>query len=405
MMNQNLRYAFLTFFILLFIYACEQKAKVVTSESVGLSSDTIKVAELRMQQYIDSGKLAGISTVVLKNGITIQRANFGFKDIDNQKPVTDSTIFRIFSMTKPITTVALMMLYDEGKFKLDDPVSMYIPEFGQTMVHQFDGTSHTFVPQEPQMTIRHLLTHTSGLSYGWENTYVDSLLRASNASGWDGVLADKIKILAGIPLNFQPGSQYKYGLSIDVAGYIVEVLSGVPLDEYFQSKIFDPLKMDDTGFYVPEEDHDRLTVVYSKSDSGTLVVNINSFTEIVKKPVTLFSGGGGLVSTMDDYMRFCMMMLNKGELEGVRLLKASTLELIMTDQLPEGTPYNENEGYGLGGAVNYKTGEYSWGGAASTSFTIYPKNEMIIITYAQLMPSDFTYANEFKSIVRRGLLN
>jgi len=401
-MKHKLKHMIMAVLFTAYLFSC---TRTVTPESVGLSSDTLKAAEQAMQTYIDDGKLAGISTMIIKNGVTIERANFGFADLEQQKAVNDSTIFRIFSMTKPITAVALMTLYEEGKFKLDDPVSKYIPEFTQTMVHKLEDGEHKMVPQEQPMTIRHLLTHTSGLSYGWENTYVDSLVRAANASGWDGVLADKMKILAGLPLNFQPGSQYKYGLSIDVAGYLVEVLSGAPLDEYFQKVIFDPLKMDDTGFYVPEEDHERLTLVYTKNDSAGLVANVNGFTEIVKKPVTLFSGGGGLVSTMDDYKRFCMMLLNGGELDGVKILERSTVDLIMTNQLPDGTPYNEKEGYGLAGAVNFETGEYSWAGAASTNFWIDRKNDMIIITYAQLMPSDFTYANEFRNIVRSGLLN
>ncbi len=394
---------FLGFLILL--VSCNQNFKIVAPKSVGLASDKLEIAENKMQEYIDDGKLAGISTLVMKNGKIVQRANFGFADIQNQKSIEDNTIFRIFSMTKPVTAVALMTLYDEGKFQLDDKVSKYIPEFKETKVYTAEGDSHTLEDQTEEMSIRHLLTHTSGIPYGWDpNSYVDSLYRVSGASGWDATIGEKVKIIAGLPLKFQPGTKWHYGLSIDVAGYLVEILSGMPLDQYFKSRLFDPLEMEDTGFYVPEEKHHRLSEVYHIDKEGNLKGAEGDFKNAFKKPVTLFSGGGGLVSTMDDYLKFCMMLLNGGELKGVRILEEKTVQMIMADQLPKAAYFREGSGHGLAGAVKLDNGEYSWAGAASTNFWINPQDEMIVITYTQLMPSNYEYAYAFKKLVEEALI-
>jgi len=391
---------FLLLGLIVIVASCGYNSdKIAAPESVGLSSDSLKVAESKMQEYIDNGKLAGISTLVLKDGKIVQRANFGFADIKTLKPIKDNTVFRIFSMTKPITAVALMILYDEGRFQLDDKVSKYIPEFKDTKVYQKHGDSFQLVPQENEMTIRHLLTHTSGFSYGWSKSYVDSLYWATGANGWEGTLSEKIMMLAGLPLNFQPGTQYCYGLSIDVAGYLVEVLSGMPLDEYFKSHIFDPLKMDDTGFFVPKEKLDRFSDVFHYNQDGRLAGADGYYKKAFKSPVTLFSGGGGLVSTISDYARFCMMLLNEGELDGVRVLSEKATQLIMSNQLPDNVKYGKSNAYGLGGAIDIETGEYSWAGMASTNFWINPENSMVIITYAQLIPGDHSYAYIFKDMV------
>jgi CubicO group peptidase (beta-lactamase class C family) len=242
--------------------ACNPAQKVVSPESVGLNGDSLKLAETLMQKYVDEGKLAGISTMVIKNGQMVERANFGYADLETKKPVEDNTIFRIFSMTKPVTAVALMMLFEEGKFQLDDKISKFIPEFAGTMVYKSVDKSFTLEKPVNEITVRHLLTHTSGISYGWEpKSYVDSLYRVAKVGGWDATIGEKVKALAGLPLNFQPGTEWKYGLSIDVAGYLVEVLSGMPLDIYMKTRIFDPLKMEDTGFFVLEEKLGRLAQI------------------------------------------------------------------------------------------------------------------------------------------------
>ena len=388
--------------LLVLIASGGQGSLTTTPETVGLSSDTLALAAQKMQEYIDNGKLAGIATLVMKDGKIVHREEFGFANIEEQKPVVENSIFRIFSMTKPITAVALMTLYDEGKFELDHKLSRYIPEFADVMV--YNPETESLDPQENELTIRHLLTHTSGIVYGWGQSYVDSLYRTTGVGAWDSAtIGDKVKIMTGLPLKFQPGSAWEYGLSIDVAGYLVEVLSGVPLDEYFKSKIFEPLHMDDTGFYVPEEKLDRFTEVYYLDGEGDLKTG-GFMGEAFKKPTVLFYGGAGLVSTMDDYLSFCRMLLNGGTLNGVQILEESTVKMIMSDQLPETASYREGNGYGLAGQVNLESGAYSWAGAASTNFWIDPSNQMIIITYAQLMPGDHSYAYEFNNIVKRALI-
>lgn len=391
--------------VIVFFSACSQNNKVTSPESVGISSDTLLLADKKLQEYIDEGKLAGISTMVVKNGVVVQNEYYGYADLESKKPVDEHTLFRIFSMTKPVTSVALMTLYDEGKFKLDDKLSSYIPEFRDVKVYTRNDNGFTLEPQENEMSIRHLLTHTSGITYGWDpNSYVDSLYRITNVGDWDSTtIGDKVKKLAELPLKHQPGTTYEYSLSIDVAGYLVEVISGMPLDEFFRIKILDPLKMNHTGFYVPEDHLESFAQIYSVDSVGELQVN-GFISQAFKRPTIQFWGGAGLVSNLSDYTRFCRMLLNGGELDGVRILKEETVTLIMSDQSPEGVSFWEDTSYGLGGSVNLKTGEYSWGGAAATKFWIDPKNDMVIVTYTQLMPSNDSYAKDFKDIVLRALM-
>jgi len=391
--------------LLVLMVSCNLNNKTVVPEKLGLSSDTLLQTIQKMNDFVENGKVAGISLMVLKNGKVAMRANTGFADTENQKPIEDNSIYRIYSMTKPITAAALMTLYDEGKFNLDDKLSKYIPEFDGAMVYTPGEAGPTLEPQVEELTVRHLLTHTSGIPYGWDpNAYVDSLYRAVGVSGWNGTIGEKVKQLATLPLKSQPGTKWEYGLSIDVAGYLVEVLSGMPLDTFFKTRIFEPLKMDDSGFFVPEGKHERLAEVYNTGRDGSIKKSVNPNGDNFKKPATLFSGGGGLVSTMDDYARFCSMLLNGGELDGVRILKEQTVDLILTNQLPAPAPYRNGYGYGLAGEVNLETGVYSWSGAASTNFWIDRENNMIILVFAQLMPSNSKYATELKEIVNRALI-
>jgi len=400
--------------LILFTISCKQGEKPLSPEDVGMSSDTLAYATGRMQSYIDEGKLAGIAVRTIKDGSVVQDEQFGYANIENDVPIVDNTIYRIFSMSKPVTTVALMTLYDEGKFKLDDKVSDHIPEFAETKVYTPDEDGFSLEPQENEMTIRHLLTHTSGLTYGWEpGSYVDSLYNASGVINWDEPIGDKVKQLATLPLKYQPGTRWEYGLSIDVVGYLVEVLSGFPLDEYLKNEVFDPLEMDDTGFYVPEEKHSRLACIYTRNEEGQLMKLQGTlgatdaeadFNDIFKSPVVHFSGGGGLVSTVDNYESLCRMLLNGGELNGIRILEESTVKMIMSDQLPEGVAYNKGYGYGLGGQYELESGSYSWGGAASTNFVVNPSHELIVLAFTQFMPSDYTYFLDYVGIVSRAII-
>jgi CubicO group peptidase (beta-lactamase class C family) len=394
-------FSFLVSAFLMMQFACTTTGKKGFDNNAGLSGDSLYAAVDNVQLYVDSGKLSGVSLMVIRNNETALRKNIGFADIQNDLKIEDNTIFRIFSMTKPITAVALMTLYDEGKFKLDDKVSDFIPEFAETKV--YNAETKSLEPQNTPMTIRHLLTHTSGLTYGWDQkAYVDSLYRVTGAAGWDGVIGDKVKILAGIPLKHQPGTTYEYSVSIDVAGYLVEVLSGMPLDKYMKTKIFDPLKMEDTGFYVPEEKHNRFAAVYTLRNDSLQEQASNGMN--FKVPATLFSGGGGLVSTIGDYAKFAQMLLNDGEFEGVRILNKSTVELMMTNQLPAGVNYENGGSYGLGGSVNPDKGHYGWSGAASTHFVVDKKNNMVIIALTQYMPFNIEYALKFVDKVENAII-
>lgn len=394
------------FLVLSILFMGCSSPKKSTPEALGISSELLNAAQAEMQKSIDDGKLVGFSTMVIKNGQVVQRANLGFADKEANKPMADKIIFRMFSMTKPVTAVALMKLFDEGKFQLDDKVSKFIPEFANIKVYTPNESGFTLEEQENEMTIRNLLTHTSGISYGWDYpSYVDSIYRARKVGGWDGTIGEKVKLLGDIPLNFQPGTQWKYGLSIDVAGYLVEILSEMPLDEYFKAAIFEPLGMDDAGFFVPEEKHDRLCALYTVDKEGKLKADDGPMTDGFKNPVTLFSGGGGMVATIEDYARFCKMLLNGGELEGTRILSPEATQLILSNQLPETAEYeNGKAGYGLAGAVQFDDGEYSWAGMASTNFWINPEKQMIIITGTQLLPSDYTFGNAYKDLVEKAII-
>ena len=391
--------AILLALVLIISFSCNQ----ATVNVAGLSVDTLNLADAKMQSYVDEGKLSGISVLVIKDGKPVHQGSFGLAHLEENRVLEEDAIFRIYSMSKPITAAALMTLYDEGKFQLDDPVATYIPEFEDTKVW-VDGEE---VAQNESLTIRHLLTHTAGFCYGWDVSHVDSLYAQASPGGlWGlGTLEKAIKVLADIPLKNQPGSKYEYSVSIDVAGYLVEVLSGLPFDEFLQTRLFDPLGMDDTGFEVPEEEFDRLAMIYTKNQQSEELTPVEELTKGVMQKVTLFSGGGGLASTIGDYGKFGQMLLNGGELNGNRVLEESTVKLIMSDQMPSTATFQEGFGYGLGGSVNLKTSEYSWGGMASTLFVADPVNDMVILAFTQYIPyMGEPFATEFHELVRKALV-
>jgi len=397
---------FLCFGILFLVSSCE--TKIVTPQSVGLSEDSLKIATQRLHNYVDDGKLSGTFVRIIKEGKVVYNDRYGLIDIAKNKPVEDESLYRIFSMTKPVTAVAIMTLHDQGKLNLDDKVSKYIPEFSNTQVYENIDGKHTTIPQKKQLTIRHLLTHTSGIPYGWEWSYIDSIYNAKQHMRKDWTIEEMTKDIATIPLKFQPGTQYNYGLGIDVAGYIVEVVSGMKLDTYFKSAIFDPLAMDDTRFYVPKEKKERLTELYTRDENDKLTIVED---KVIKErigagvPPKLLLGGAGLISSMGDYEKFCRMLLNKGKLNGKRILSERAAEIVMTDQNPEGFMGDPGMGHGLSGTVNLESGEYSWGGAAKTSFWINPTHDLIVICFTQLFSKPSEYAQEFKAAVDRAIID
>jgi len=372
-----------------------------------------------MQKYVDEKKLPGMITMVARHGKVVSFEKYGLMDVG--KPMQLNSIFRIASMTKPVTSVAAMILYDEDYFQLDDPVSKYIPEFKDLKVFSsIDKNGINLVDQAKPMTIRNLLMHTSGLASGGENTPVDSMYRAANLS--DGTLKDMIHKLAKIPLLYQPGSRWNYSRSSDVLAYLVEVISGKPFDVFLKERIFKPLKMEETGFYVPVEKLNQVAAVYSFADSVGIKVIMKPDTNNISTQVKFLSGNGGLVSTATDYMIFSLMLLKKGVFNGTRILKSKTVELMTSDQIsnermPDDSffePLLSGMGFGFGFAVlkennqsNFigSAGSYWWAGSANTYFYIDPQRDLILIFMTQFVPN-FYYpvCKEFRELVYKSIV-
>ena len=398
--------------------------KAINPEKLGLSKEKLMAMEnFFKEKYIQNGKLAGIQTLVARKGKVVHFKSTGLRDVENNKKIEKDTIFRIYSMTKPITSVALMQLFEQGLFQLADPVSKFLPEFKNPKVFLSGSYPHFMTsPAEREITVRDLLTHTAGLTYGFHyRTNVDHAYRKV----WSGPRGDNTdfsfppldlenfsKSIASLPLEFSPGDKWNYSVATDICGRLVEVLSDMTLDAYFSKYIFKPLKMKDTSFYVPKNKLSRFAACYERTpkeylrlqDSGDAKSGYSSM------PLHL-SGGGGLVSTTEDYFNFCQMLLDGGLFEGKRLLSRKTIELMTSNHLPEnqdmvtmGSEGSFSEirykgvGFGLGFGVNIdladtqnsgSVGSYNWGGAASTFFWVDPKEELICILMTQLMPSGY----------------
>ncbi|HUF75345.1 MAG TPA: serine hydrolase domain-containing protein [Longimicrobiales bacterium] len=368
-----------------------------TPEEVGMSSERLARLHDAMQQLVDEGRLAGITTMIARRGRIVDFQTFGYRDLEEQDPMAEDDIFRIYSMSKPITGVALMTLYEEGAFQLSDAVEEYIPELSDLQVVRSWGPNGPVLEEaDHPMTIRELMSHTAGLAYGiGAPGPVDSMYAARGVLARDQTLEDMIDKLAGMPLRHQPGTQWFYSIAVDVQGYLVEVLSGQPFDEFLEERLFGPLGMVDTGFHVPEEDHDRFAEYYRYDDAGGLVAQPATGAPGSRPyldPTTFFSGGGGLVSTTMDYMRFSQMLLNGGELDGVRILSPTTVALMSRNQMPrEAAERAPGVGFGLDfnvvldpiGKEYVSVGEFSWGGAAGTWFWIDPVEELVFVGMIQ----------------------
>lgn len=397
----------LTLSVILPYAGLARELPVTSPEDVGMSSEKLAQIKPAVQALVDNKKIAGASVIVARKGKIALFETFGMMDQKAKKPMQPDTIFRIYSMSKSITSVAAMMLYEEGKLKLDDPVSKYIPEFKSLKVYAESGNHSN---QVRQMSIRDLFRHTSGLTYGFfGNTPVDKMYMARNVSAWDSSLQDMINKLSKIPLLYQPGTKWHYSVSTDVLGYLVQEVSGQSLDKFFKKRIFKPLKMKDTAFRVPAKKTERFAACYGPKPTGGLrVIDEPSESRYLKKP-SILSGGGGLVSTARDYMRFCQMLLNKGQLDGKRLLRPDTVEMMTKNQLPDAVRRNNDGGFGLGFSVRlkdgkYPKGEYGWGGMASTHFWISPKDELIVIALSQYIPYSARLENTVKPIVYDSIL-
>ncbi len=391
--------------------------EIVEPSDVGFSSEKLGLITEAMQGFVERGDLSGMVTLIARDGKILAFEAVGKQDVDSGTPMAKDSIFRIYSMSKPITNVAAMTLVEQGKFDLDDPISKYLAEFQQMKVYVEGAQDQSeYADLEREITVRDLMRHTSGFSYGFfGDTPVDQLYRSRRVLRPDASLEEFAATLGEIPLLYQPGTRFHYSVSTDVLGYLVEVVSGVPFDQYLETTIFEPLGMVDTGFDVPQEKLSRFTTNYGKSEEGELRSIDRPSSSRFSRPATLFSGGGGLVSTALDYLRFTEMLRNGGELDGVRILQRESVAEMTRDQLstdsnpiPVRGPYAHGLGFGVlldnrntGGSV----GEFQWGGAASTIFWVDPVEELSVIVMTQFMPSrTYPLRSTFKNLVYDALV-
>ena len=378
-------------------------------ENVGMSTSRLERIAPVMQRWVDDGKIPGALTMIARKGRLVHFEKVGMQDVATAKPIEFDTILRIYSMTKPITSIAVMMLYEEGHFQLGTPVSELIPAFKDMQVYTEGGAA--IVDAETEMTVKHLLTHTSGLIYGGDGEHPIHQ-RYRDANYYQGDLANMANELGNIPLLHNPGAAWNYGMSTDVLGYLVEVVSGMPFAEFLKTQILEPLGMVDTAFSVPDEKADRYMTLYEPSEDDGIQVLENA--PVSSGPRSFFhSGGAGLQSTAADYLRFCQMLLNDGELDGVRLLGRKTVELIRVNHISDDWQPLERTGcgFGLGFAVVMDVAEthgpgsegtYSWGGLASTTFWIDPVEDLIGILMTQLI-GDSPFHAQFRVLTYQAI--
>lgn len=390
-------------------------------EDAGISSERLLRVRALLQRHIDQGNIAGSVSLIARKGRLVHLEALGFADKDSKKPLKTDSIFRLASMTKPITSVAVMMLLEEGRFILNDPISRFLPEFKNPKVavanrpHERADGGFSVVPANREITIRDLLTHTAGLASGSGGPTLALAKKLQESRKPDETLDEYMKDLAKLPLNFQPGTAWEYGPATDVLGRLVEVVSGKTLDQFFRERIFQPLGMTDTFFYVPQDRLPRLVSAYAKSGEGQLKKLAPSRHETGGR---IFLGAGGLAGTADDYLRFCQMLLNGGTWNGTRLLSRKTVEMMTANHIGHMPMWRDTlSGYrfGLGFRVRADQGEatvlgslgsYGWGGAYGTYFWIDPKEETIGIMMIQLMPyAHLNIRQEFQNTATQAIID
>jgi CubicO group peptidase (beta-lactamase class C family) len=420
----------LVFACALFLIAAAPSARGQEA-SAGFSKEKLERIPALFKEKVEKKEIAGASALIARHGKVVQLWTVGMQDVEGKVPLTDATIFRIASMSKPITSVAVMTLVDDGKLSVTDPLSKYVPEFKdmKVLVPSEDKKSYKLVEAEREITIHDLLTHSSGITYRLLNKpfvakmYADSGV-SDGISDSPGTIGDNVKKLAKMPLVCQPGSAWEYGLNTDVLGYVVEVASGKTLDEYLRERVLKPLKMNDTYFVLPKEKRSRLATLYTTGQDMKIVrvdkpimqdTTVVSATYPTNDDSKYYSGGGGLVSTIGDYFRFSQMMLNGGELEGARVLKRETVKKMTQNQLGKlRVMFSSNDlmGYGFGvmseqGKETSKdpagVGAYGWGGAFVTFFWVDPKNELVGVYMSQMYPPNFALPIEFKKLTYEAL--
>jgi CubicO group peptidase (beta-lactamase class C family) len=400
-------------------------------EEVGFDPQRLQRVDTHFRRYVDDGRLAGWTVAVARRGRVSMLAHYGLADIEAQRPVADDTIWRIYSMTKPVTSVAVLMLYERGLLELTDPVARYIPAFADMRVYRGGSAAKPgTVPASEPMRVWHLLTHTAGLTYGFHHAHaVDEIYRAKGFEfgtprGMD--LAAACDAWAAMPLLFEPGAEWNYSVATDVLGRIVEVVSGERLDTFLTEHVFAPLGMDDTGFWVAPDELDRLAGLYMPNPAGGLLRNTSMGDAATREP-SFLSGGGGLVSTAADYHRFAQMLARGGELDGSRLLGPHTVAYMTRNHLPGGADLetfgrpifaesaNRGVGFGLGvsvvvdaaaGKMLTHEGEFAWGGLASTAFYVDPAAEVTAMFFTQLLPSStYPIRSQLRALVNQALVD
>ncbi|WP_375767627.1 beta-lactamase family protein [Archangium gephyra] len=399
---------------------------------VGLDAQRLRRIDTHFRRYVDDGRLAGWQVMVSRRGKVAHLSSYGLADKEAGRPVEPDTLWRIYSMTKPITSVAAMMLWEEGAFELSDPVSRWLPEFSQPRVYVGGPAARPVtVPATEPIRVWHLLTHTAGLTYGFHRVHVtDEIyrLRGFESGAPEGMdLAACVRAWAELPLAFQPGAEWNYSVATDVLGRLVEVVSGQTLEAFFAERILGPLGMRDTTFWCPEERQGRLAGLYLPDPARTRAIRSDALGKGILKPPTWLSGGGGLVSTTRDYTRFTWMLLKGGELDGARLLSPRTVSYMTRNHLPGGADLTafgrplfaetryDGVGFGLGlgvvvDPVAYRTlttvGEYHWGGMASTSFWVDPAEELAVVFMTQLLPSStYPLRSQLRQLVYQSLVD
>ena len=402
--------------------------RYASPEAVGLDPRGLARADAHIGRYVERGALPCGLLLVARNGEIAHLSVQGHADLERRRPAAEDTIFRIYSMTKPVTSVALLMLMEAGRLQLDDPVAKFIPEFASLRVFKAGSLETGFLtsPPERPVTVRDLLTHQSGLTYGFQQrTNVDAAYRALMLGDtFTGSLAEFASLVATLPLEFSPGTAWNYSVATDIAGRIIEIIAGESLDDVFRTRIFEPLGMIDTGFFVPPENRERFAACYKREPDGTLALYDDGTSFL--KPPAFHSGGGGLVSTARDYVRFAEMLAQGGSFEGTRLLGRKSVALMTTNHLPGGVDLSARSiglfsestlagfGYGLGLSVMLdpakaqlpgSVGEFAWGGMASTYFWADPAEALTVIFMTQLVPSSsYNIRRELRGIVYGALL-
>lgn len=386
-----------------------QPLPVSTPAQGGFSADRLERLHQTFEDVTKANTPPGAITMIVRNGRIVDWRTYGSRDVEGKLPMEKDTIFRVYSMTKPITTVAVMMLVEEGKLQLSDRVDKFIPEFKDVKVYK-GGTvdKPELAPPEHPITVKNLLTHTAGLTYGWGNDNVSEMYKKAKVFEVDS-LKEFIERLTKLPLIANPGDKYEYSAAIDVLGYLVQVVSGKPFDQFVQERILNPLKMSDSHFVLPEAKRARLAKIYGMKD-GKLEVQEG----LEAKGVPF--GGMGLFSTIGDYARFAQMLANGGELDGARLLGRKTVDLMMMNHLTglakPTTGGDDSDGFGLGGGVRIapeksgrpaSEGVYGWDGAASTRFRVDRKEKLVYLLFTQWMPYEGNLLNRYETLVYQAL--